>query len=129
MFHNQQFEEVMHMDHIEAIASIAHATNKAYCETIRDFSQPNWSVAPKWQKDSAIDGVRHTLENPESTPEDSHKTRLKLKESEGWVYGPVKDAKAKTHHCMVPYSKLPEEQRIKDALFQAVVRALAPLAG
>jgi hypothetical protein len=46
------------------------------------------------------------------------------KVADGWVFGPVKDADAKTHPCLVPYDALPREQQRKDALFVAVVNAL-----
>ena len=43
---------------------------------------------------------------------------------QGWSYGPVHDPVAKLHPNMVPYDQLTPEQRQKDALFLAVVRAL-----
>ncbi len=42
---------------VDKIAEVGHETNRAYCETIGDFSQPSWGNAPDWQKDSAIGGV------------------------------------------------------------------------
>ena len=61
---------------------------------------------------------------PAVTPEDSHANWLKLKESEGWKYGPVKDPERKEHPCMVSYEKLPQSQKLKDLLFLAVSRAV-----
>ena len=52
-----------------------------------------------------------------------HEAWLSDKVREGWKLGPVKDATKKEHPCMVPYKDLPLEQRIKDHLFKAVVRA------
>lgn len=40
---------------------------------------------------------------------------VSYKAADGWRYGPFKDPVAKTHPCMVPYDKLPPEQRVKDA--------------
>jgi hypothetical protein len=40
-------------------------------------------------------------------------------------YGPVKDVVNKIHPCIRPYEELPEAQQKKDAMFIAVVRALA----
>jgi hypothetical protein len=42
----------------------------------------------------------------------------------GWAYGPVKDADAKTRPCGVPYEELPVEQHRKHVLFKAIVAAL-----
>lgn len=49
---------------------------------------------------------------------------MKEKIEDGWVYGDEKDTEKKTHPCLVPYEELPEFQKKKDALFQAIVDAL-----
>lgn len=71
----------------------------------------------------AREGVEKALDG--ATPEDLHQSWCDFKAADGWVYGEVKDAEAKTHPCLVPYEELPEEQRIKDDLFKAVVGALS----
>lgn len=111
----------------EDIARVAHEVNRAYCEAIGDNSQPVWEEAPDWQKDSAINGVRFHLANPNATPEASHEKWMKQKEAEGWKYGPVKNPEAKEHPCFVPYAELPENQKAKDYLFRGVVHALRHL--
>ena len=110
---------------VENLAKVCHQANKAYCESHGDTSQPEWSDAPEWQKKSAINGVKFHLENPDSKPEDSHNNWLKEKAADGWVYGTVKNPDTREHPCMLPYDKLPEQQKKKDALFIAIVRALA----
>lgn len=106
-------------------AEICHAVNRAHCQNIGDDSQPEWADAPEWQRQSAVNGVRYHLANPDSTPEDSHLSWLAEKEANGWVYGEEKDAEARTHPCFMPYDELPADQRAKDAFFLAVVRACA----
>ena len=110
----------------EQIAQVAHEANRAYCHTQGDESQLPWEAAPDWQKASAINGVQHILDGAVDSPEESHRSWCAQKQDEGWVYGPVKDSDAKTHPCMVPYDQLPPDQQVKDHLFFAVVRALAP---
>lgn len=106
------------------IAQVAHEINKAFCESIGDLSQPEWDNAPEWQRNSAIRGVEFHLEYPKASPSASHESWLKVKEEEGWKYGPVKDADKKEHPCFVPYEQLPVEQRSKDFLFKQVVHSL-----
>jgi hypothetical protein len=108
----------------EQIARVCHEVNRAYCASIGDHSQPAWEDAPDWQRKSATDGVAFTLANPGATPKDSHGSWLAAKAADGWKYGPVKDPEAREHPCFVPYEQLPQEQRSKDYLFQAVVRAI-----
>lgn len=110
---------------IENIAMVCHEANRAYCATHGDFSQIRWADAPQWQRDSAINGVQHALKYPKAGPENMHNNWWAGKLADGWTYGPVKDPVAKTHPCIVPYDQLPEFQRKKNALFLAIVRALA----
>lgn len=112
-------------DQIENIAAVCHAANRMYCLTLGDTSQAEWMQAEPWQKQSARMGVHAVMTNPSITPAQLHESWAALKVAEGWVYGEVKDAEAKTHPCLMPYEQLPEVQRRKDALFGAIVRALA----
>ena len=109
----------------EQIARVCHDANASYCHAIGDDSQRSWDDAPEWQRQSAIAGVRFALDNPQAPPSAQHDSWTTAKVADGWVYGPVKDADAKTHPCLVSYEELPVFQRAKDALFQAVVRALS----
>lgn len=107
------------------IAHICHEANRAYCATIGDKTQPCWEDAPDWQRSSAVDGVLFHLKNPGAGPEGSHNNWLKTKQEEGWVWGEVKDAEAKTHPCIVPYKDLPETQQMKDFIFVGIVHSLS----
>lgn len=107
---------------IVGIAKAAHEINRAYCSALGDTSQLPWDEAPQWQRDSAINGVRFHMDNPDASPSASHESWLKQKEDEGWKYGPLKDAEKKEHPCFVPYDQLPADQRAKDYLFKAVCK-------
>jgi len=113
------------MKNISLIAKVCHEANRAWCAANDDDSQLSWDDAPEWQIDSAINGVEYALRRPNVTIADMHSNWMAEKIEDGWIYGEVKDPIAKTHPCMVPYDQLPEFQRKKDALFLAIVRALA----
>lgn len=107
----------------EQVARICHETNRAFCLTIGDNTQKSWDEAEQWQRDSAINGVAFAIANPGAPASEQQEAWLRDKAVGGWKYGAVKDASMKEHPCMVPYSKLPVEQRLKDYLFKAVVSA------
>lgn len=111
---------------IEDIAMICHQANKNYCEALGDESHYDWDLAPGWQKLSAINGVQAHIDSKlMMNGIDSHDAWVKEKESDGWIYGDVKDPVKKLHPCMLSYHQLPEFQRIKDLLFTSITRALA----
>lgn len=112
---------------IEKIAQIAHEVNRAYCQSLGDYTQASWDDAPDWQKASAINGVKFHLDNPNAGPEASHESWMKQKLDEGWKYGPIKNPEIKEHHCIVPFSELPKEQQAKDHLFRQTVHSLKDL--
>lgn len=108
----------------EQIAMVAHEVNRAYCQTLGDYSQPVWEQAPEWQRESLLSGVRLIEAGVVQCPEDSHRSWLDHKVREGWTWGRLKDPGAKTHPNMVPWSALDERERVKDALFFACVMTL-----
>ncbi|MEX0596121.1 MAG: RyR domain-containing protein [Candidatus Paceibacterota bacterium] len=112
------------MNNFMHIAYVAHNINKAYCDAIGDKSQKSWEEAEDWQRESAAKGVFYAINNSDVTPEDLHEKWCLDKLADGWVWGEIKDAEAKTHPCLVPYEQLPKEQRVKDHLFKAVVESL-----
>lgn len=109
------------------VAMVCHEANRAYCACLGDLGQPSWNLAPDWQKQSAISGVRFHLESLRGgrfpSPSESHEVWLKHKAAEGWKYGPIKDPDKKEHPCFLPYDQLPLDQRMKDYLFAAIVHS------
>lgn len=109
----------------EQIARVCHEANRGWCEATGDFSQKPWDTAEPWQREGAIDGVEFALSFPSAGDSAQHDNWAREKVADGWVHGPVKDAAAKTHPCLVPFEQLPPEQQAKDRLFRAVVKALS----
>lgn len=109
---------------IETIASICHAANRQYCESLGDSSQNDWKLSPPWQIEASIAGVKFRLKNIHGTPEEQHNAWLKDKREAGWKYGLVKDIEKKEHPCFLPYSQLPELQKVKDVIFISIVDGL-----
>jgi len=114
----------------EEIARVCHEANRAYCLVLGDTSQLPWDEAPEWARRSAIVGVGFHAEGKAHgitlRPSASHESWLEEKRREGWKHGPTKNPETKEHPCFVPYSDLPPEQKLKDALFVAICGALLP---
>lgn len=108
-------------------AEAAHEMNRVYCQALGDYSQPRWSNAPSWQRESAIKGVDGVFAG--NGPGASHASWLAEKVAAGWKFGPVKDPEKKEHPCMVSFAELPLDQQQKDHLFVAAVATMARALG
>lgn len=107
------------------VARIIHAAN-IEVQAIRGhdvISQP-WFYEPLSQRKIVINGVamvrRHNL-----SARQNHELWRGAKLAAGWRYGAEKDPERKTHPCMVPWHKLPAENRDQAVLFVAIVHALS----
>lgn len=109
---------------LEDIAEVCHEVNKAYCEALGDRSQPHWSVAPDWQRESAVKGVRFHIQNPLAGPSASHESWMREKVENGWQFGFIKDPEKKLHPCIVKFEELPRAQQAKDFIFRTIVHSL-----
>ena len=106
------------------ISAEDHEANKTWCLLNGDSSQKSWEDSPQWQKDSAINGVKFRLENFNADIDRMHNNWMEEKIADGWVYGEIKDPEKKEHPCIVPFTELPMEQQIKDALFRSIIHAM-----
>jgi hypothetical protein len=105
------------------IARIIHAAN-AELQRIQDDPVPSlpWDSEPDELRQGVIDNVgraRHGM-----TAMMLHDMWVRDKAARGWKLGPEKDARLRTHPCMVPYWELPDYQRDKNRLFVGIVRAM-----
>jgi DNA-binding transcriptional MerR regulator len=112
---------------VEDIARVVHAANREL-QIVQGDPRPSppWDEASEYQVRESIDSVQEALRG--ITPEQSHETWCSRLRADGWQYGEVKDERAKTHPCLVPFAELPEAQQRKDAVLVAIVQALAPRA-
>lgn len=117
----------MKKDLFETAARAAHEANRAWCLLHYDATQPSWDEAPQAHKSSYLEGVRGVSRG--NTSRESHESWLATKAADGWTYGPVKDADAKRHPCMVEYDDLDPQHRVKDAIFVSVVKAILTAGG
>ncbi len=105
------------------VARVIHEANRAIQFINEEPVSPEWDEAPTYMVKSTLNGIEAALSG--MTPEELHANWCAYRLNDGWVYGEVKDETAKTHPCLVPYDELPDEQRVKDSLFHAIVHALS----
>lgn len=113
------------------IAKVCHEANRALTSIIGKAAgnvpvQPPWEEADEAMRESCANGVTFALLNPNASPKDQHTEWCRKMLASGWSYGEERSNLMKTHPALRPYEDLPLAQRKKDALFQAIVKALAP---
>lgn len=103
---------------------MAHEANCGLQMILNDpMPSPHWLSFDQETRQSAISGVEKAISG--RTPEELHEEWVRWKTDHGWRYGPQKDTYQKTHPCMVPYHELPDDEKIKDKLFTAIVQVLS----
>jgi RyR domain len=109
---------------IARIAEVMHEAMRVWQKTNGQTPSPPWSRAPKWMKESSAASVVWRIANPGAPTSAQHDQWLQQKKADGWKFGKTKDAVKKTHPMMIPYAQLPEFEKRKDALVNAVIDAL-----
>lgn len=110
-------------DLIEAAAHAAHEANRAFAKLLGDTSHKAWDTLNTSEKSLAKMSVMMIL-NEGTTPDVLHETWRAKMVSEGWNYGPIKNATARIHPALRPYAELDPEQRYKNEMFCTVVKEM-----
>lgn len=117
---SQPNKEALLQQLAERIAPVCSAANRAFKQLLGEEVGEETPEASA----STVEGVLYLLQRPSAGQAELHQVWLDSLREQGWVYGPEKDEEKKTHPNLVPNAQLDAEQKRKDVLFAAVVRAL-----
>jgi len=101
---------------VDKVEFIALARHYAWCCYQIAAEQPYNLDPTEDQLESLKNGVKFGLQNPDATPEENHNNWMKMKISQGWVYGEKKDMEKKTHFDLVPFDELIKVEKDKDIM-------------
>jgi hypothetical protein len=105
------------------IARVGYEANRAYAIRLNE-NLPHWEEAADTERVIWFEAARVHATMPEESLEVLHSHWCYLERQAGWSYGPKLDNAKKQHPHLVTWIKLPEPQRVKVALFRAIVRSL-----
>ncbi len=107
------------MNHV-SLARICYDAIRAYGKTI---GQPylRWPDASSHVRESFSGAVAYLLEAPSADLADLHGHWLAARIQDGWQYGPQRDEVLRLHPGMVPWSDVPERERLKFELLFRIV--------
>jgi ryanodine receptor 2 len=69
---------------------------------------------PKPLDTSAVVLPPDVLALTERLAENTHEVWARARMEQGWTFGPVRDDAKEMHPCLIPYSQLPEEEKVHD---------------
>ena len=105
---------------IERIARICYEATRAVAVSAGK-SVPVWSKAIAFEKNWIRGFVACHLRNPETLLEDRHILWIEKLKSEKWTHGKELDYTKRTQPLIVPFAKLPADEKFKRQLIEAVV--------
>lgn len=112
------------------IAEILHNAISAILRTDGSVIVP-WEALNDVLKDRAADTVRRLMDRMEGAecgiPDKElhdlwHANMIDM----GWYYGPTYSLEQKLHPSMIPFDELPDDEKIKDAIWSGIIYALYP---
>jgi len=112
------------MDKTYFIAQVRHIAWVAFQIAA---GQPYNEEINKDQFDSLVDGINYLQANPDTSAEENHNNWMRMKQKQGWVYGPKKDFVKKTHPDLVFFDELPVIEQRKDTSDMVIHRLAAQL--
>jgi hypothetical protein len=110
---------------VDKVARIAYEANRGYSLSLGDYLPP-WDSASAEARDSSARGVAFLIGQPEASPSSQHEAWMQTRLAAGWQWGPIRDDSRKVHPALLEYDRLPQADRAKDFIFQAIVRAMIP---
>ena len=103
------------------LAQVAVEVDRCVCQAAgADLPKP-WADMTEEERGHVVSAVVSFRSDEKCTPETLHEDWLKKMKEEGWDFGAF-DEEKKTHPLMLPYTKLPMLQVLRDALFLSSVR-------
>lgn len=108
---------------IDLAARAAHEVNRTWNMGIGSNVDPMWEQLSEDSKRTARLSVVGIVTH-DFNAEQTHSAWLEEMKASGWTHGDIKDTTKKTHHCLVPWSKLPSEFQVKDELWVDTVKSI-----
>ena len=108
----------------ERIAHTVHEALSAWRVANGHKALKPWPQMSEAERQSTYESVDYVIAHPNSTPVHQHEQWLEQKKRDGWTYAARRNNRKKTHPMLLPYEELPDYERRKDALLNAIVRAL-----
>ncbi len=111
-------------DELDQIGRVVHEALSAWNVAHGQEAYAGWDTLDDEGKASTLESVSYVIAHPDIDAGTQHRQWMEQKEAAGWSYAPVRDNDKKHHPMMVAFEDLPEQEQRKDALLNAIVRAL-----
>lgn len=110
---------------VSQIAEMCHQFWRTHCRIKGLPVEKDWSELNKKEKQTALWGVKHVLENLDITPAGLYLAWRERKKDQGWKPGKVKDKRKKSHPLILDdFENLPDYEKDNYIIFLSIVRTL-----
>lgn len=109
---------------IDKIACVAYTAIRTWCIRTKQEVSPEWTDLPDDYADHIkIVVARAFADMKTPSAKQLHERCLKDGKTAGWGYGAQVDREKKLHPDILPWEQMTMDQRMKDHIFSAVIRA------
>jgi len=110
---------------LDRIGRTVHTALSAWNEAHGMNGYAPWDTLSAGDKASTFSSIGFVLDHPDANAGAQHDQWLQQKRGDGWTYNQRRDNAKKHHPMLIPFEQLSEFEQRKDALLNAIVRALA----
>ena len=115
------FEDWRKDSKIYDVCKVCHDKNNELMVANGETPRGDWESLDQVDKDLTYKSVKRIIDDRTITAKDIHDEWMTNKESDGWVYGLVKDPVNKTHPLMIPFDEMSDIDKQKDQSFIDIV--------
>ena len=107
----------------EKVAKIIYEATRLEAEwSKRSIVPEKWENRDEKFKKQFVDIIdKYLSQDKLPTPEEAHNSWIEAYKKMGWKYGKKRDTVKKIHPDLLPFKKLPKDERDKDAIFLIIV--------
>lgn len=113
----------MHKTDLNQIAKTCHIVHTTFSQAIGHGTQPSFDEVSEAHKNTIISSIEKILSGEITSPMQSHDNFVKEKLEAGWKHSDEYSIENKTNPRLVPFSELPNSNRIKEELFFNTVKS------
>lgn len=117
-------EEKNKLDLCTMVAEVCHEAHRTWQRVLGQSPNRPWATITERMRHDTVTSVWNILHDTFEGPEEMHDTWISEMLRDGWKFDQRKSVSRKKHPCLLPWSELEPEERLKGQMFWNIAKTL-----